>query len=70
MKITVDGYPLHGSFTTDLSLPPFEYACPVRTKLVQDWLKRQSYTVQHAAGDFVVEQVTDAKDGETWHLGS
>jgi len=74
-KITVLDYPVTFSFETDVELPPFKYDADnkgykVRTKLVQQELKKIKYGSPHVPSDFVVEVVTETEDGETWELGS
>ena len=70
MKIKVLSYPLDMEFSTRVVLPKFVYACPVRTKLIRNRLKKLKKYSCHTAEDFIVEQIEKTPEGEIWHLGS
>lgn len=72
IKVTVKNYPATFDFPACLPLPPFEYGCKVRTRLVQEAMRIQRIESRnHLYTDYLVEQIETLPDGsEVWHLGS
>lgn len=72
MKISTDGYPAPLEFETEVALPPFEYGCKVRTKLLREKMREQKInSPRHAYDDYVVEVILQStKYFEVWGIGS
>lgn len=72
--ITICVYPQTFTFKTKKELPPFEYGCKVRTKLVQSSMKRKKIPSPcHGYDEYVVEQIATCEfipNEEYWYLGS
>lgn len=72
-QIKIIDYPANMFFQVKIELPPFEYGCPVRNRI----LHRQIYTqimmeqLTHGVKDYIVESIEVMENGtEIWYVGS
>jgi hypothetical protein len=73
--VTLAPYPYRVKvvFKTGRKLPPFKYGCPIRTKIVRQFLAQGPIVgamEAHGPQDFIVESILPRPGGEVWFLGS
>jgi hypothetical protein len=72
--IIVMDYPATFTFNVEVTLPDFEYGCPVRSEILWSELERQNIRSEfHNYEDYIVEIVElpeNMPDHEFWFLGS